>query len=155
MENLRERLARRMRELMDANINLDTQTKVATRSGVSQSSVQRLLTLQQAATLDILEELGKAFGLHRPESLLLEADEGALLEEWGRLTPTEKAVVLGYIQVVGKTRTSQLSIDAGRPVAAMLQAAQQASAGRPAPTDAPLKNAVKGSKGTPPKRRKA
>jgi transcriptional regulator with XRE-family HTH domain len=154
MENLRERLSRRMRELMRDDLNLDTQTKVANRSGVSQSSVQRLLALEQAATVDILEQLAKAFGIRRPECFLLEGDEVALLNEWSALSPTEKSAVLGYIQVVGQNRNSQLSIDAGRPVPATLQAAQQASAGRPAPQDAPLKHAAKGSKKSPPGRRR-
>ena len=155
MENLRERLARRMRELMDADYNLNTQTKVANKSGVSQSTVQRVLTQQQAATLDLLEELGRAFKVHRPEFLLLEATESALLKEWARLTPTDREVVLSYIRVVEQTRQSQLSIDVGRPVNAKLQASQKASAGRPAPLEAPLNNAAKRSKGSPPKRRKA
>lgn len=136
MENLRQQLARRLRELMRGDVNMDTQTKVANRSGVSQSSVQRLLALEQAATVDIVEQLAKAFGIRRPECFLLEADEVALLSEWSALSPTEKTAVLGYIQVVGQNKKSQLLIDAGRPVPATLQAAQQASVARPAPQDA-------------------
>ena len=44
METLSQRLARRMRELMRVNPAVDTQIKVRDRSGVSQASVQRILS---------------------------------------------------------------------------------------------------------------
>jgi hypothetical protein len=143
MEQLRHKLARRMRELMDANLSANTQMKVHTRSGVSQSSVQRILVTDQAATVDIIEQLAKGFGLSRPEFLLLEDDESALLKEWAGLAPTEKHTVLGYIRLVAQTKREQLVIDADRPVGAELRAPQKASANRPASTNAPVQNATK------------
>lgn len=153
METLRHRLARRMRELMDKDLSANTQVKVSVKSGVSQSSVQRILALDQAATLDMLEQLSNAFGIAHPSYLLLEADETALLSEWAALTPTEKTSVLGYIRVAVQTRQAQLFIDTGKPVPAQLQAAQQASAGRPVSSQATVKNASRGSSST--KRRKS
>jgi transcriptional regulator with XRE-family HTH domain len=153
MEKLRSRLARRMREMMDADPNADTQMKVSARAGISQSSVQRILAQDQAATVDVLDQLAVAFHVSHPERLLLEADEQALLNEWSALTPTEKAAVLGYIRVAVQTRQAQLVIDTGRPVPAQLQAVQRASAGRPVSQQATLKNATtRSSKG---KRRKS
>jgi transcriptional regulator with XRE-family HTH domain len=145
METLRQKLSRRMRELMDTNLSANTQVKVGAKSGVSQSSVQRVLVMEQAATVDILEQLAKAFNLSRPEYLLLEDDEGALLKEWAGLAPTEKQTVLGYIRLVAKTKREQLVIDAGRPVGAELRAPQKAAATRPASSEAPVQHAAKPS----------
>jgi len=155
METLRHRLARRMRELMDKDLSANTQMKVSAKSGVSQSSVQRILAHDQAATVDMLEQLSEAFGIAQPAYLLLEADEAALLNEWSSLTPTEKSSVLGYIRVAVQTRQAQLSIDTGRPVPAQLQAAQKASAGRPVSSHATVKNATKGSSSSTSKRRRS
>ena len=123
-----------MRELMRVSPALDTQIKVRERSGVSQASVQRILSGKQSATLDMVEQLSPAFGFKRADGLLLEADEVELLNTWSELTPTEKATVLGYIRVVVQTR-AQLSIDAGKPVPAVLQAVQKAAAERPAKSE--------------------
>jgi uncharacterized protein YutE (UPF0331/DUF86 family) len=143
METLRQKLARRMRELMEADLSANTQMKVHVKSGVSQASVQRILALEQAATVDMLEQLARAFKLSRPEHLLLEDDEAALLKEWSGLPPTEKSTVLGYIRLVAQTKREQLDIDAARPVQAQLQAVQKASAGRPASSEAPIQHASK------------
>ena len=145
METLSQRLARRMRELMRTNPALDTQIKVRDRSGVSQASVQRILSGKQSATLDMVEQLSPAFGFNRPDGLLLEADELELLKTWSELTPTEKATVLGYIRVVVQTR-AQLSIDAGKPVPAELQAIQRAAAEVPAKSQVTLATHVNKTK---------
>lgn len=142
MEKLRDKLARRMRELMRRDVAADTQVKVAARAGVGQASVQRLLARDQAATVDMLEQLARAFSIRRPECLLLEDDEIALLAAWGKLSEVERVRVLGYIEVAGRTPDVQPSFDAGRPVPPKLQAPQKASAGRPAPPETVFKNAA-------------
>ncbi len=129
MEKLRRRLARRMRALMDADPNVDTQMKVANKSGVGQSSIGRLLASEQSATLDMLEQLAAAFGL-APECLLLEADEVALLKEWNGLANTDKAAVLGYIRIARQTGREQLPLDAHKPLEPGLQAKQKSAAVR-------------------------
>ena len=139
--------------MMDADANVDTQVKLSKRAGIAQSTVNRILAERQAATVDVLDQLAPAFHVSRAERLLLEADERALLNEWSSLTPTEKSSVLGYIRVAVQTRQAQLSLDAGRPVPAQLQAAQKASAGRPASSHATVKNATKGSSSTSKRRR--
>ena len=145
METLSQRLARRMRELMRVSPALDTQIKVRERSGVSQASVQRILSGKQSATLDMVEQLSPAFGFKRADGLLLEADEVELLNTWSELTPTEKATVLGYIRVVVQTR-AQLSIDAGKPVPAVLQAVQKAAAERPAKSEVGDREGLRGGR---------
>ena len=135
-----------MRELMRMNPALDTQIKVRERSGVSQASVQRILSGKQSATLDMVEQLSPAFGFKRPDGLLLEADEIELLNTWSELTPTEKGTVLGYIRVVVQTR-GQLPLDADRPLKPELRAKQQAAAERSA-----LKDVKPVSHATPVKR---
>ncbi len=99
MENLRDRLARRLRELMATNLALDTQVKVAQKSGVSQSTVQRVLAKDQAATVDTIQSFAHAFGIKCPELLLLDAQERELLTQWGRLSTGDRAKVLGFIAV--------------------------------------------------------
>lgn len=138
METLSQRLARRMRQMMEVLPNADTQMKVSSRSGVSQASVQRILSGKQSATLDMVEQLAPAFGYKRPEALILEADEVELLNTWGELSPTERHTVLGYIRVVVQTRQSQLMIDAGKPLPAELQAPRKAAQGRPATNEVKL-----------------
>lgn len=100
MENLRDRLAVRLRELMDKTITLDTQVKVAKQSGVSQATVQRILTRQQAATVDVIERLADAFQIKPSERLLLDRQERELLSRWVGLSETNRAKVLGYIAAI-------------------------------------------------------
>lgn len=61
-DKLRTVLARRLRELMDATPALDTQMKIAARSGIAQSTVGRILRGDVAVTLDNVEALADAFG---------------------------------------------------------------------------------------------
>lgn len=134
MEKLRQRLARLMREKMRTTL-ADTQTKVAAKAGVSQSTVQRLLSLEQAATLDLLESLSKAFGVKRPEYLLLDPDEAKLLTLWETLGEEDRTTVLGFIQMKAQTKSvhhtsSPLSFETETPVSAELVAASKRAAAR-------------------------
>ncbi len=108
MENLRQRLARLMRERMRATL-VDTQTKVSAKAGIAQSTVQRLLSLDQSATLDVLEALAKAFGYKKSEYLLLESEEVKLLTLWETLTEEDRQTVLGFIQMKAQTKTVHAS----------------------------------------------
>lgn len=141
MKTLRERFVRRLRELMDTDLNANTQVKVATKAGVAQATVQRILSDQQVPTLDVMEKIAAAFNISMPECFLLEAEEIELLKAWRQLADKEKSLALGYISVAAQTSASQLSLDAARPVPAQLQALQKASAGRPAPSEVSIKDA--------------
>lgn len=94
MEKLRELLARRVRELMAKSVELNTQVKLSKRAGVSQSTVQRVLSGENSATLDVVEDLGRAFGF-RPPSLLLADDQHVeLAKVWSRLSDEERTKLL-------------------------------------------------------------
>lgn len=69
-DNLRTVLARRLRELMDETPALDTQMKIAARSGIAQSTVGRILRGDVAVTLDNVEALAVSFG-RDPADLLI------------------------------------------------------------------------------------
>lgn len=134
---LRELLARRLRELMDARPDLDTQMKVAAKSKLGQSTIQRILSDQQAATVDVVEALAKAFGISPVELLIDDRKDAQLLLALGKLDAEEKLRVLSYIEVSSGVAMrhhagAQLNIDSGRPVPPQLTAAtQRASSRRP------------------------
>jgi transcriptional regulator with XRE-family HTH domain len=140
MESLRHRLARLMREYMDTTM-VDTQTKVSAKAGVSQSTVQRLLSQDQSATVDVLESLAKAFGVKSAHYLLLERDEAKLLSLWGTLSNEDRQTVLGFIQMKAQTKTvqdlaAQLTFDSGKPVSPELRAASKRASVRKPGSDA-------------------
>lgn len=144
---LKDILAIRLRALMDARPELDTQTKLHKRTGLSQSTIQRVLTRQVHTGLDILEALAKAFHVD-PLSLIAPIKEGAdagavapsadeliLLNEWRKLTDEEKHTVSGYIGLV-VARKAPTPAENNSPIglnsvtkipAAMVAAVQRAS----------------------------
>lgn len=134
MENLRDRLARRLREMMSTNITLDTQVKVAAKSGVSQSTVQRVLAKEQAATLDVIQSFAQAFGIKCPEHFLLNTEELELLTQWGRLSTGDRARVLGFIAVTAseptRNETSTLSFRTDSAIPPKMAAATGRATGR-------------------------
>lgn len=135
METLRETLARRLRELMGAHLGMDTQVKVAAKSGVSQSTVQRILARDQAATVDLLEQLASAFGIKRAQHLLLDADELELLAAWSKLAKQDKDRVLGYLYVTSQQALGHnaplLSFTSSSDAPPALRAAITRDAGKP------------------------
>ena len=98
METMRQRLSRLIREHMHTT-TVDTQVKVAAKAGVSQSTVQRILSQEQAATIDLLESLAKAFSIKKPHHLLLDRDEASLLAMWGSLNGEDQRTVMGFIEM--------------------------------------------------------
>lgn len=106
MENLRSHLAHRLRRLMSDTQGLDTQTRVAKKAGVSQSTVQRILAEEQGATVDVLEQLADAFGIKNAAYLLLGDDEVAMLTDWSKVDDDGRSKVRGFMQVVGYATSS-------------------------------------------------
>lgn len=94
MEKLRDLLARRVRELMEKNPAMDTQVKLAKRAGISQSTVQRVLARENAATLDVVEDLGKAFGFRPPSLILADNEHIELARAWSRMSDAERTQLL-------------------------------------------------------------
>ena len=87
-----------MRELMSST-HVDTQSKVAEKSHTSQATVHRILSCDQAATVDVLTKLAHAFGVKNPAHLMLENDELKLLAIWNELSETDRSNILGFINV--------------------------------------------------------
>lgn len=99
METLTDRMARKLRELMDATPSLDTQTKVSRATGCSQSTVQRILKREQSVTLAMLEDIAAAFGVKPTQHILLDTDEALLLQQFQVLPKESRDKVIGYIAI--------------------------------------------------------
>lgn len=63
MSDMKVRISRILRERMKLNSALDTQITVHKASGLAQSTVQRILSMEQSASLDVIEKLSAAFGM--------------------------------------------------------------------------------------------
>lgn len=96
---------------MDKRPDLDTQIKLHKRTGLAQSTIQRVLTRQVHTALDVVQALADAFGV--PPLSLLEPlqpgetvvvaptiEEITLLQQWRQLDTLEKHTVIGYIGLV-------------------------------------------------------
>ncbi|MFY7867203.1 helix-turn-helix domain-containing protein [Roseateles sp.] len=93
---LRQVIAERLRELMAASPDLDTQVKLAHRSGLSQSSVARILSADSSATVDSIANLARAFGIPPAFLLLSNKVDVELLLTSQALTPEARQRLLGY-----------------------------------------------------------
>lgn len=109
MERLNQILARRLRAAMSVRSDMDTQTKLAEASGVSQSTVQRLLTAQTQCNLDTLESLAMALGLDPlellrdedsvPDQTRLDSAELQILALWRRVSIEDRAKVSSFMRI--------------------------------------------------------
>lgn len=70
----RKTLARNLRRRMEESADLKSQPAVSARSGVSQTHISRMLRCTSAATVDMLEQLARAFRC-QPWELLVDDDE--------------------------------------------------------------------------------
>lgn len=66
----RQILAENLAKLMSSRPELDSQPKVAARSGLGQTSISRLLRQDASATTDSLDQIARAFGME-PWQLLV------------------------------------------------------------------------------------
>jgi len=140
MMELKDILATRLRSLMDHRPDLDTQTKIHKKTGLSQSTVQRILAREVHTSLDIVELLAHAFGVN-PQDLIkpLKVDEyqsitpnyeeTTLLIAWRKLSEEDKHRAMAYISVSVETRirqdpkARQINLNLEQPVPAKLSAA--------------------------------
>jgi transcriptional regulator with XRE-family HTH domain len=93
---LRRVIADRLRELMAASTDLDTQVKVSRRAGLSQSTVARILSADSAATADSIADLAHAFGVPPASLLMRDPVEIELLVTAHGLTAEGRQRLLGY-----------------------------------------------------------
>ena len=108
---LKHILAERLRSLMKARPDLDTQVKVANAAGLSQSTVGRVLAGEVNTNLDVVESLSSAYRIHplallSDPSQMTQADamaagyqERQLLAAWRLLSPQQQHSVMGYLEV--------------------------------------------------------
>lgn len=100
--SIREVLAMNLKRWMSGRIDLDTQMKVADKSGIGQTTIGRILNIQVAPTLDVLEQLATAFDRHvselvaRPETGTISFDR----TRYARLPEYEKQRIEALIQSV-------------------------------------------------------
>lgn len=109
--DIRTVLAKRIRSLMAERVSIDTQQKLADRAGISQSTVQRILNCDQAATVEILEKLARACGVEPGDLLALDDDSANLLGMYRRLSDSDRQRVLGFLQVTTEAEAARATID--------------------------------------------
>jgi len=136
MQNkLRELLASRLKGLMAQTPTLDTQTKLAIKGTVSQSTVQRILSQDASATIDSVELLAEAFKLKPPGLLLLEEREAAMLKAWAALSKPDQGEVQRYALALAQNHTRptapSLDFEVRREVPPAQQVANMRASARP------------------------
>jgi transcriptional regulator with XRE-family HTH domain len=100
---LRQILARNLRQAMQNDPNIDTQEKLAARSGLSQSHISRLLLCEAASTTDALAALAKA----------------AKCQPFELLTDTESTRRAAIERMLGRDGAPDLKVDLPQKVSAM------------------------------------
>lgn len=135
MTKLRELLSHRLRVLMEATPALDTQTKVSKKAKVSQSTVQRILSKDVAATVDVIEDLGRAFGLKPPSLILSEEKEAELLKVWLDLNELDQSEVQRFALMLAQRGTKptqpRLDFEVRREVPLLQKVANMRASARP------------------------
>ena len=105
---IRQVLADQIRSRMAKKPDLDTQTKLSKAAGVTQSTVWRILEGQVGASVDVVESLGKAFGV--PAIVLLsDPDQVQFMDLWSQLDDHDRSKVLAYMQVTISSRPSNMA----------------------------------------------
>lgn len=99
--NLPKMIASRLRELMEASIDMQTQAAVAKRSGVDQSTIGRVLNQKNSTTIKTLEGIARAFNIE-PLELIIDKPNSNVLSEWQRLIdklpPAEKDRIIQFVK---------------------------------------------------------
>lgn len=83
-------LSARIKSLMRDSGVLDTQFRLAKASGVAQSSINRILAVEQSPTLAMMTKIASAFRIKRPEFLLMNDTEIRMLNALSELSPAEQ-----------------------------------------------------------------
>ncbi len=133
---LRQVIADRLRTLMGARPDLDTQVKLAKRAGLSQSTVARILSADSSATSDSLAQLASAFSTSPASLLIDDPAEIALLQAIQALKPEARHRLLGYAAGVTQDQQPalsalQYSLDSSVPVPTSRRAAHAKAVARP------------------------
>lgn len=127
---LRRVIADRLRELMAASTEMDTQVKVSRWAGLSQSTVARILSADSAATADSIANLAHTFGVPPASLLMGDPVEVELLVTAQGLTAEGRQRLLGYASALSAeqhvstaaSRVSGVSLASARPLPAVARA---------------------------------
>ncbi|WGS40523.1 helix-turn-helix domain-containing protein [Burkholderia sp. JSH-S8] len=122
--DIRQILAKRLQNLMDATPHLDTQVKVAARAKIAQSTVGRILRAEVYAQLAQVESLAEAFRVS-PASLLSDEENapiGSLVYDeqgYNDLPEADKEQVRAFIEFTiqrhkAKPENTPLSISSSK-----------------------------------------
>lgn len=133
---LRQIIADRLRALMAARPDLDTQVKLARRAGLSQSTVARILSADSSATSDSIAHLARAFNTSPASLLLGDPVEISMLEAIQALKPEARQRLLGYAAGMthdqqASSKVAQYSLDSSVPVPPSRRAAHAKAVARP------------------------
>ncbi|ASL45107.1 hypothetical protein bAD24_I16660 [Burkholderia sp. AD24] len=98
-----EILARNIRRLMDGHPTLATQTALARKAGISQSSIQRVLTAAVHPQLDVIEAIANSLRVTPAQLLMEDLDVGTVeiprdRSELGDLSEIDKEKVASYVR---------------------------------------------------------
>lgn len=107
MTTLRQQLAENLRERMLVTLALNTQVKVHQKSGLAQSTIQRILACDQAATVDVLDDLATCFGVRPAGHFLLSKEESDLLGGFALMDAGDREKLLAYVDIVRQARNVQ------------------------------------------------
>ncbi|WP_232448603.1 helix-turn-helix domain-containing protein [Burkholderia ubonensis] len=102
--DLRTILARKLRWYMDHYEHVDRQEKVAKRAGISQSSVNRVLSAKVDTQMRVVESLAQAIGVSPTELLTDDESDAAVIHydrvRFARLADADKKAIERYIEFV-------------------------------------------------------
>ncbi|WP_279610854.1 helix-turn-helix domain-containing protein [Burkholderia gladioli] len=102
--DLRSILARKLRWYMDRYEHVDRQEKVAKRAGISQSSVNRVLSAKVDTQMRVVESLARAIGVSPTELLTDEESDTDSIRydrvRFARLPDADKRAIERYIEFV-------------------------------------------------------
>lgn len=96
-------IARNLREWMDSSEKLNTQGKLQKVSGVSQSTIQRVLSRDVDPTVSIINSLAGAFGKHGYELLMPTGDPRQISydrDAYRDLPEEEKSKIRSFVEFV-------------------------------------------------------
>ena len=105
-------LAANIRRLMEEHPILSTQAALARKSGLAQSSIQRVLNAAVHPQLDVIEAIADAFRVTPAQLLTPEVDVKAIQPPeqaagFGELSDTEREKVATYIRFLAFERTKE------------------------------------------------
>lgn len=115
--SLRMILARKLRWYMDHYPHVDKQEKVAKRAGISQSSVNRVLSGKVDTQMRVVESLANAIGISPTDLLIDDANDASVIHydrvRYAQLPETEKKVIERYIEFVLSQTTATTTEEDG------------------------------------------